>query len=60
MLISGSDKLLLEINTDEGKSEVISPDYDDWALLNDEGEVELSLRRVLEYKYLGLEITPSI
>ena len=54
------DSLLLEINTGEGKSEVISPGEEDWVLLDGDGEVELSLRKVLEYKYLGLETTSSI
>ena len=54
------DELLLELNTGEGKSEVISPDDGTWKLFNDEGEEELSLRQVLQYKYLGLETTASI
>ena len=57
---SHCDRLLLEINTGEGKSEVISPLDDTWELLDDDGEVELSLRQVLRYKYLGLETTSSI
>ena len=51
---------MLDINTGEGKSEVISPDDEDWNLFNGDGEVELSLRQVLRYKYLGLEISSSI
>ena len=54
------DKLLLEINTGEGKSEVMSPDNDRWELFDDDGGLELSLRQVLEYKYLGLETNGSI
>ena len=54
------DDLLLEINTNEGKSEVISPDADTWDILDDNGEVALSLRQVLQYKYLGLESYLSI
>ena len=54
------DRLLLEINTGDGKSEVISPNDDFWEILGEDGEVELSLRQVLEYKYLGLETTSSI
>ena len=49
------DNLLLEINTGEGKSEVISPTDDVWNVFNDAGEVTLTLRQVLQYKYLGLE-----
>ena len=54
------DVLLLEINTGEGKTEVISPDIDTWDILDDDGEVVLSLRQVLQYKYLGLESYLSI
>ena len=36
------DKLLLEINTGEGKSEVISPSDDVWELIDGDGAVELS------------------
>ena len=57
---SRCDKLLLEINTGEGKSEVISPDDTPWELFGEDGEPELTLRRVLQYKYLGLETTSSI
>ena len=54
------DMLLLEVNTGEGKSEVISPDDDLWELLDVNGNVELSLRQVVEYNYLGLETSASI
>ena len=57
---SHCDVLLLEINTGEGKTEVISPDNDTWDILDDDGEVVLSLRQVLQYKYLGLESYLSI
>ena len=57
---SHCDQLLLEINTGEGKSEVISPSDDAWDILNGDGDVELSLRTVLQYKYLGLESFLSI
>ena len=52
---SHCDDLLLEINTGEGKSEIISPTEDVWDILDNEGEVCLTLRQVLQYKYLGLE-----
>ena len=52
---SHCDDLLLEINTGEGKSEIVSPHEDVWDILDDKGEVALSLRQVLQYKYLGLE-----
>ena len=54
------DKLLLEVNTGEGKTEVVSPTDDLWEIFDPEGVVELSLRRVVEYSYLGLETTSSI
>ena len=54
------DKLLLEVNTGEGKSEVISPNDDLWEIFDLDGNVELSLRQVVEYKYLGLETTSSV
>ena len=57
---SRCDRLLLEVNTGDGKSEVISPTDDIWEILDDDGEVELSLKQVLQYKYLGLETTSSI
>ena len=52
---SHCDKLLLEINTGEGKSEIISPADDVWDIVDDVGAVSLTLRQVLHYKYLGLE-----
>ena len=52
---SHCDDLLLDINTGEGKSEIISPTEDVWDILDDEGEVVITLRQVLKYKYLGLE-----
>ena len=54
------DDLKLEINTGEGKSEVISPNDEVWDILDDEGDVALTLRQVLQYKYLGLESHTSI
>ena len=54
------DDLLLEINTGQGKTEVISPTDDLWDILDYDGTVELSLRQVVQYKYLGLETMSSI
>jgi hypothetical protein len=48
------------VNTGEGKTEVVSPTDDLWEIFDHEGVVELSLRRVVEYSYLGLETTSSI
>ena len=59
LIKSHCDELLLEINTGEGKSEVVSPSDEDWDILDDNGEVSLSLRQVLQYKYLGLECSLS-
>ena len=54
------DQLLLQINTGAGKSEVVSPSDENWDILDDDGEAELSLNQVLQYKYLGLETCVSI
>ena len=54
------DKLLLEVNTGDGKSEVVSPTDDVWEILDNSGAVDLSLKQVMEYTYLGLETTSSI
>ena len=54
------DKLLLEVNTGDGKSEVVSPTDDLWEILDSEGSVDLSLKQVIEYTYLGLETQSSI
>ena len=59
---SHCDDLLLEINTAEGKSEIVSPADDVWDIVGDDGEVSLTLRQVLHYKYLGLEsyLSPAV
>ena len=54
-----TDNLLLDINTEKDKSEVVSQcgkDGDKWELSNEDGEVVLSLKQVIEYKYLGTQI----
>ena len=51
-----ADLLRMEINTGKDKSEVVSPDGaagDLWQVLDDDGDVVLSLRQVVKYKYLG-------
>ena len=53
------DQLLLDINTGEGKTEVVSPTDQIWDIFS-EDVVELSLRQVVEYSYLGLETSASI
>ena len=53
------DKLVLEINTNEGKTEV-SPTNTVWEIFGSDGALELSLRQVVEYSYLGLETSSSI
>ena len=54
------DDLLLEINTGEGKTEVVSPNDEPWEIFDGVGNVELSLKQVVEYSYLGLETSSSI
>jgi hypothetical protein len=56
---SHTDRLLLDINTEKDKSEIISQcgaAGDMWELMNDSGDVLLSLRQVMEYKYLGTQM----
>ena len=51
-----ADVLRMGINTEKDKSEVISPDGeagDLWQVMDDNGEAILSLRQVVQYKYLG-------
>ena len=51
-----TELLKMEINTERDKSEVISPDGshgDDWHVMDDRGEVAISLKQVIKYKYLG-------
>ena len=57
-----ADLLRMKINTDKGKSEVISPDGaegDLWQVMEDNGGSVLSLRQVLKYKYMGNTILGS-
>ena len=44
----------------EDKSQVISPDDEEWKIVNDHGETMLSLKSVLEYKYLGVKMYGSM
>ena len=44
----------------EDKSEVICPDDEEWNIVNDQGETILSLKTVLEYKYLGVKMFGSM
>ena len=51
-----ADLLKMVINTDKDKSEVISPDGepgDLWNVVDSHGDVVLSMKQVIEYKYLG-------
>ena len=51
-----ADLIKMEINTGKDKSEVISPDGvagDLWQVMDDNGGAVLSLRQVIQYKYLG-------
>ena len=54
------DHLLLGINNGEGKFKVISPGDELWEIIDDQGIVDLSLRQVIKYSYLGLETSSSI
>ena len=58
-----ADMLKLELNTDPNKSEVIAQEGvvgDSWDLINSEGDVVLSLKQVMQYKYLGNLVFPSV
>ena len=58
-----ADILKLELNTDQNKSEVIAQEGvvgDSWDLINPDGEVVLSLKQVMQYKYLGNLVFPSV
>ena len=51
-----ADRLWFEINTSRDKSEVLAQEGvagESWDVLNNEGDVILSLKQVIEYKYLG-------
>ena len=54
------DSLKPVINTGEDKSEVVSPTDDIWDFFDSFGNLDLSLRQVLEYNYLGLDTRTSI
>ena len=49
------DQLLLEINTGEGKTEIVSPTDHTWDIYTDN-----VMERSLEYSYIGLESSASI
>ena len=54
-----ADWLNLELNTERNKSEVMSQGGvhgDSWDIVGSNGEVELSLKQVIEYKYLGTQL----
>ena len=53
-----ADSLKMQIS--ESKSEVISPAAEEWNLLNDQGDVTLSLQAVVKYKYLGVVMYNSM
>ena len=58
-----TDWLKMDINTERDKSEVISPDGsagDDWQVQGENGEVLLSLKQVIKYKYLGNQTYGSV
>ena len=58
-----ADSLRLEINTDPSKSEVLAQEGvegDTWDLLDNSGDVVLSLKQVMQYKYLGTDVYASM
>ena len=58
-----ADRLRFEINTSRDKSEVLAQEgvgWESWDVLNNEGDVILSLKQVIEYKYLGTQVQGSM
>ena len=58
-----ADWLRLTLNTERNKSEVLAQvgeAGDSWDVINSSGEVEISLKQVLEYKYLGTQVYSSM
>jgi hypothetical protein len=58
-----ADRLRFEINTSKDKSEVLAQEGaagDSWDVLNRDGDVILSLKQVIEYKYLGTQVQGSM
>ena len=51
---------VLRMHISESKSEVISPSAEEWKLVDEHGEVSLSLKAVLKYKYLGVVMQSSM
>ena len=54
---AGFDKLKLSMNVE--KSQVISPVEDAWEIVDDTGNVVLTLDQVALYKYLGTYVSHS-
>ena len=58
-----ADWLRLTLNTERNKSEVLAQvgeAGDSWDVINSSGEVEISLKQVLEYRYLGTQVYSSM
>ena len=51
---------VLRMKISEPKSQIISPSDEVWTLLNDNGEVTITLKAVIQYKYLGLQTFGSM
>ena len=51
---------VLRMKISEPKSQVISPSDEVWTFLNDNGEIILTLKTVIQYKYLGLQTYGSM
>ena len=63
MVKTHADSFRLEINTDPSKSEVLAQEGiegDSWDLLDNSGDIVLSLKQVIQYKYLGTDIFTSM
>ena len=63
MVKQHADWLKMVLNTDKDKSEVLAQmgvAGDTWDILDREGEVVLSLKQVLEYRYLGTKVFSSM
>ena len=56
LLISTRHCKMMRMQMSTKKSQVISPSKDTWDLFDDDGNVYVSLDKVLSYKYLGVDV----
>ena len=52
-LQAGCERLRLDIS--ERKSQVVAPAQDDWRVLGSQGDLVVTLKQVINYKYLGIQ-----